>query len=324
MFKVVEQVTDIAVARDEPIVADAAMVALYRIVDRLAQSDLPVLLLGETGVGKEVIAEQLHERSSRCDRPLIRINCAALSEPLLESELFGHLRGAFTGANHDKPGLLVAADGGTVLLDEVADLPLAIQAKLLRVLENGEVLPVGAVKSVRVDVRFVAATNGDLEAAIARRAFRADLFHRLDGATLTIPPLRERRDEIRLLAHRFLQRAARHQAIAVPTLSPDADAWITSHSWPGNVRELRHVIERAVLFADGDAITCAHLPRSGACSIRPFDVEADAGDPDRARTLDAIARCHGNQTRAARMLGIARSTLVKRLDAYKAPRPRKA
>ncbi|HEY5922574.1 MAG TPA: sigma-54-dependent Fis family transcriptional regulator, partial [Kofleriaceae bacterium] len=175
------------VVRDDgagPVILDPTMTALYRVIDRLAVANLPVLLLGETGVGKEVIAEQIHQRSPRRDKPLIRLNCAAFTEQLLESELFGHVRGAFTGATHNKPGLLVTADGGTVFLDEVADLPIAIQAKLLRVLENGEVLPVGATRPVTVDVRFVSATNVDLDAAIAHGKFREDLFHRLDGATL--------------------------------------------------------------------------------------------------------------------------------------------
>jgi transcriptional regulator with PAS, ATPase and Fis domain len=318
-------------ARDDtgPVILDPAMIALYRVIDRLAVGALPVLLLGETGVGKEVIAEQLHARSPRRDKPLIRLNCAAFTEQLLESELFGHVRGAFTGANQNKPGLLATADGGTVFLDEVADLPPAIQAKLLRVLENGEVLPVGAVRPIVVDVRFVSATNVDLGDAIEDGRFREDLYHRLAGATLVIPPLRERPSEIAPLAQRFLARAARRHDMPVSALSTDAQAWIASHAWPGNVRELRHVMERALLLAGGGPIERVHFPEHRRAPSAEPDREPlvaptpVATDPEHARTLDALARCHGNQTRAARLLGIARSTLLKRLDAYNVPRPRK-
>jgi two-component system, NtrC family, response regulator AtoC len=301
-----------------PFVRDPAMVALYRVIDRLAVGVLPILLLGETGVGKEVIAEQLHARSPRRHRPLVRLNCAAFTEQLLESELFGHVKGAFTGATQSKDGLLATADGGTVFLDEVADLPLAMQAKLLRVLENGEALPVGALRPIPIDVRFVAATNVDVTEAIEDGRFREDLYHRLAGATLVVPPLRTRTSEIVPLAQRFLDRAALRHALPVPQLSADAEAWIAGHRWPGNVRELRNAMERALLLAGGEAITCAHLPL--ATVDTPILATADS---EHARTLDALARCHGNQTRAARMLGIARSTFLKRLDQYNVPRPRK-
>jgi transcriptional regulator with PAS, ATPase and Fis domain len=319
-----------------PVILDSAMVALYRVIDRLAVGTLPILVLGETGVGKEVVAEQLHARSPRRNKPLVRLNCAAFTEQLLESELFGHVRGAFTGATANKTGLLVSADGGTVFLDEVADLPLAIQAKLLRVLEAGDVLPVGALEPVRVDVRIVSATNADIGEAIEDGRFREDLYHRLAGATLVVPPLRERPSEILPIAQRFLHRAARRNNLPVGTLSPEAEQWIARHAWPGNVRELRNVMERALLLSGGGAIELAHLPAATAAddtgprrvvsiarSQDGADTSVDDRDPDRAATLDALARCNGNQTRAARMLGIARSTLIKRLDLYNVPRPRK-
>ena len=312
-----------------PVGLDHAMTALYRVLDRLAVGTLPILVLGETGAGKEVVAEQIHARSPRRSKPLVRLNCAAFTEHLLESELFGHVRGAFTGANQTKPGLLVTADGGTVFLDEVADLPLAIQAKLLRVLEAGEVLPVGALQPVTVDVRFVSATNVDVTEAIEDGRFREDLYHRLAGATLVVPPLRERPSEILPLALRFLQRAARRNNVPVAGLTPAAESWIAHHAWPGNVRELRNVMERALLLAAGTPIELAHLPLEALDDTGPRRVIAEplapiAGEDDRERTLEALSRCNGNQTRAARMLGIARSTLVKRLDLYQVPRPRKA
>jgi two-component system response regulator AtoC len=308
-----------------PIILDRAMVALYRMIDRLAVGTLPILVLGETGVGKEVVAEQLHVRSPRRSKPLVRLNCAAFTEPLLESELFGHVRGAFTGANQNKTGLLVSAEGGTVFLDEVADLPLAIQAKLLRVLENGEVLPVGALQPITVDVRIVSATNADVTEAIEEGRFREDLYHRLAGATLVVPPLRERPSEILPLALRFLQRAARRASLPVPALTAAAQVEIARHAWPGNVRELRNVMERALLLASDGPIDIDHLPASPRVleDTGPHAPITLDGDDDHARTLDALARCHGNQTRAARMLGIARSTLLKRLDLYNVPRPRK-
>jgi two-component system, NtrC family, response regulator AtoC len=313
-----------------PVILDPKMVALYRVIDRLAIGALPVLVLGETGVGKEVVAEQLHARSPRRSKPLVRLNCAAFTEELLESELFGHVRGAFTGANQGKQGLLATADGGTVFLDEIGELPLAIQAKLLRVLENGEVLPVGAVRPIRVDVRFVSATNVDLAAAIGRGAFREDLYHRLDGATIVVPPLRARPVEIAPLAHKFLQRAARRHRLAAPELSAETIAWLECQPWPGNVRELRNAIDRALLLSGGSVIEVEHLPARREALLRddptppPTPLEPVGDDPDRARIFDALARCNGNQTRAAKLLGIARSTLVKRLDQYGAPRPRKA
>jgi DNA-binding NtrC family response regulator len=306
-----------------PILIDPAMRELYRVIDRLAVGSLPILVLGETGVGKELVAEQLHARSPRHHRPLIRLNCAAFTEPLLEAELFGHARGAFTGADHARPGLLAATEGGTVFLDEIGELPLAIQAKLLRVLENGEVLPVGAVRPVAIDVRFVSATNVDLAAAVDRHRFRADLFHRLGGATLVVPPLRARPSELGPLARHFVERAAQRIGCAAPALADPALAWIEQQPWRGNARELRNAIERAVLLAGAGPIELVHLPAAGAPSPSPPGADSAPADPARHATLDALARCHGNQTRAAALLGIARSTLVKRLDAYGAPRPRK-
>ena len=306
-----------------PVVIDPVMVALFRVIDRLAVGSLPVLVLGETGVGKEVVAEQLHARSARSARPLVRLNCAAFGEQLLESELFGHARGAFTGATEHKEGLLVSADGGTVFLDEVGELPLLLQAKLLRVLENSEVLPVGAVRPVHVNVRFVAATNRDLARSIERGAFRSDLYHRLDGATLVVPPLRARRAEILPLAERFLRRAARKHGLGSPSLSDAAIAWLEGHAWPGNVRELRNTIERALLLAESPSIGIENFTCTQVDPATPVLCVSD-NDPIRARTLTVLAACNGNQTRAARDLGIARSTLVKRLDAYGTPRPQKA
>ncbi len=305
----------------------------------IAASGANVLILGETGVGKEVLAETLHRLSKRTG-PLVRINCATLSPTLLESELFGHEKGAFTGAVEARPGLLASAKGGTVFLDEVGELPAALQPKLLRAIETKEVLRVGGVRSLPVDLRFVAATNRDLPAEVARGNFRADLYFRLDGMTLLIPPLRERRSLIARLgaahpAHRGVGLA--RKARGDPSLSTVLLEQLADHEWPGNARELRTAVERALLFARGGEVKLAHFGlKTGAVStvaaMSPV-VEADSGDQtpgdpsdqlaERARIVAALAECAGNQTRAARKLGISRATLATRLVIHRIPRPRR-
>jgi DNA-binding NtrC family response regulator len=238
-----------------------ALDRLRPMVERFAAGVIPVLVLGETGVGKEVLATMLHALSPRASKPLVCLNCAALPEALLESELFGHERGAYTGAVQTKPGILESAKGGTVLLDEVAEMPLSVQAKLLRVIDQREVLRLGTTTPRPIDVRFIAATNRDLEAEVARGTFRSDLYYRLNAAQIVIPPLRQRRDEIAPLARTFVRVACRRAARSnEPRLSADALALLMEYSWPGNVRELRNVIERAVLLATGDMILPEHLP----------------------------------------------------------------
>nr|MBA3541853.1 sigma 54-interacting transcriptional regulator [Deltaproteobacteria bacterium] len=242
------------------VVADAVTQELFRVADRIAAGDISVLILGETGVGKEVMAEEIHRRSPRRARPFLRLNCAALSETLLESELFGHERGAFTSAVAAKPGLLETADGGVVLLDEIGELPMSLQVKLLRVIEEKQVRRVGGLKSRLLDVRFLAATNRDLQEHAARGLFRMDLYYRLAGATLSIPPLRERPGDIEPLVRTFLLQASRHLGGQPATITTEALAALVAYRWPGNIRELRHVIERAVLLAGSAPITPAHLP----------------------------------------------------------------
>ncbi|WP_437967525.1 sigma 54-interacting transcriptional regulator [Sorangium sp. So ce260] len=251
-------------ARKDVIVKDDAMRAVYELAERVSKGPINILLLGETGVGKEVLAESIHRASPRAARPLLRLSCVALSESLLESELFGHERGAFTGAVRAKPGLLETAEGGTVFLDEIGELPPSIQAKLLRVIEERKVMRVGGLTPTKIDVRFISATHRNLEAEVSRGAFRQDLYFRLNGVTLTIPPLRERPGEVAALAQLFAERTAKElfpseaSAAAVP-LSPAALAALQRHSWPGNIRELRNVIERAVILANGSPIGPEHL-----------------------------------------------------------------
>jgi two-component system, NtrC family, response regulator AtoC len=318
-------------------VGDKAMRELHALAARLAEGMISVLLLGETGVGKEVLAEVIHRRSPRRDAPFLRLNCAALSESLLESELFGHEKGAFTGAAQTKAGLFESASGGTVFLDEVGELPMSIQVKLLRVLEDRKVTRVGGLAPRPVDVRFVAATNRDLEAEVKKGTFRQDLFYRLDGISLTIPPLRARVSEIVPIAWTFAARASARLGRATPAFSREAEDALKAHPWPGNVRELRNVVERAVMLSERGEILPQHLlltpARESIPEVRitpaapPAQASADLrGELDaleRQRILDALESHAGNQTQAAAALGMSRRTFVTRLDAYQIPRPRK-
>ena len=308
---------------DEPVAdgesepADEEMRRVHALATRAAAGSINHLILGETGAGKEVLARRVHRLSLRAARPFVCINCEALSEALLESELFGHERGAFTGATQAKPGLLETAPGGTVFLDEVGELPAALQAKLLRVIETREITRVGSVRPRQIDVRFVAATNRDLEAEVAGGAFRRDLFYRLNGMTLVLPPLRARPREIAALARLFLRElSAAAGRRVVPRLTAEALARLQAHSWPGNVRELRNAIERALLLAAGDEIGPEHLPEATPVALAAPAIE-------RERILAALDACAGNQSRAARALGISRKVLLARLDRYGVRRPRK-
>ena len=331
-----------------PVIADTAMASLYRLVDLVAQSAISVILLGETGVGKEVIAEAIHRRSNRHEKPFVRLNCAALPDTLLESELFGYERGAFTGAVQAKPGLLETADGGSLFLDEVGEIPLATQAKLLRTLEARQVLRVGGLRPRAIDVRFIAATHRDLEALVANGKFREDLYFRMNGISLAIPPLRERLAEVRPLASMFAAEACRQAKRAEVTLSDEALALLMDYKWPGNVRQLRSVVERAVLLCPGDVVGPEHIvlgavtgpvrkksgvhlaakhstrppgARGAANKALPLTSELEA--VEKARIIEALEQCKGSQKDAAAMLGISRRTLLYRLDAYGLPRPRK-
>jgi DNA-binding NtrC family response regulator len=335
-----------------PIASDDAMQRLGRLITRVADSDLPVILHGETGVGKEVTAARIHEQSRRRGMPYLKINCAAFAESMVESELFGHERGAFTGAQQSKVGLLEAARGGTVLLDEVTELTLPIQAKLLRALGNAEILRLGSTKPTPIDLRFIAATNQDFGTLIASGKFRADLYFRLNGITLDIPPLRARTAEIVPLALQFLEALAKRSGEPPIRLSSAASAWLVRYPFPGNVRELKNLIERAAVLAAPQPIGVEHLvpdaafeerasrpqtalpaPSAATSSSSPLAAEPPSENPvelkqqlkglERDRIIEAIGKTGGNQTLAAKLLGISRRALLHRLDEYGLPRPRK-
>ncbi len=307
------------------------MEAFRGFAERAAEVLASVLLMGETGTGKTLAARWIHARSRRRDGPFVAVNCAAIPEALFESELFGHRRGAFTGASDHHPGLFALASGGTLLLDEVGELDPGRQAKLLTVLEDGEVRAVGARQPRPVDVRVMAATSRDLARAVAESSFRADLYHRLALLAWRLPPLRERGDDVLLLAARFLERFGRRHGVPGARLTPDARALVRSHPWPGNVRELSHALEAALILGEeaevgrgalervlgrlgattGEGIGRADGTRGGRYS---FD-----GSPDEEREVirSTLLRCRGNRTRTARALGMSRNTLRDRLRRYR-------
>jgi transcriptional regulator with PAS, ATPase and Fis domain len=316
----------------------AAMSRVMRMADKVAPTTISVLVLGECGVGKDVLARRLHQRSRRADKPFLAINCGALPETLIASELFGYESGAFTGAARTgKMGLLESADGGTVFLDEIGDMPLSTQATLLRVLESGELRPIMSLRPRHVDVRFIAATNKDLEEAVARKEFRRDLLHRLNTLTLAVPPLRDRVEEIPHLAQEFVEATWRKIGRpGSPRLGTEVLAWLSMQRWPGNVRELKNLMDCAAALSEGPEIgledlpTCdwqpaARQPTSEVCALVTDPVsqpEAIDGD-DRRRVLAALAACNGNQSRAAALLGVSRRTFIAKLEQYRIPRPQK-
>lgn len=372
VYELQAKVSRVTGALDEPqvdpsiILKAPAMRRLYAMARRIAASDLAVLIVGETGVGKEVVADSIHRLSPRHAQPFLRLNCAAFPESLLESELFGHERGAFTGAHRAKKGLLETADGGTVFLDEIGDMPYTIQAKLLRVLEEHKVWRIGSVVAQDIDVRFIAATHRNLDKQIETGAFREDLFFRLNGITLPIPPLRERKEEIEEMIKTFVLRFSRRQGFSIENeVSPDIVSLLVNYHWPGNVRELQNTIERAVVLAGNGPIGLEHLPLEKMSVVQPAltvsppplnafeekptespasistkttfpppsffnddvsiakNLKYQVQEVERQHIVDALNRCGGNQTRAAKELGISRRTLINRLDAYGIPRPLK-
>jgi DNA-binding NtrC family response regulator len=306
-----------------------AMRELYDTVELVAKGKIPVLVVGETGVGKELVVREIHRRSPRAARSFSMLACATLPEALIEAELFG---------------LVEMAAGGTLVLDEVSAMPLATQAKLLRILESGEVVRLGSTEPQRIDVRFVATSNRDLEQLVAAGGLRSDLYYRLNGAKLVVPPLRERRTEIAPLARQFAGAAAAEVGAKTVSITAPALLALERYDWPGNVRELRNVVQRAVLVSRGAPIGIEHIglsaspaagprmpsvPAPGSEPAQPVppaatgDLRTQLNEIERERILDALARCDGNQSQAAKLLGMPRRTLISRLEAHQLPRPRK-
>jgi DNA-binding NtrC family response regulator len=309
-----------AVAR--PIGKSKRFMELLKLAEHVAPTESTVLIQGESGTGKEVVARYIHNLSTRAEGPFMSINCGALPENLLESELFGHVKGSFTGAVRDKQGLFAAARGGSFFLDEVGEMPPSLQVKLLRVLQEREAIPVGATEAIPVDVRIIAATNRELEEEIRRGNFRSDLFYRLNVIALNLPPLRERRDDLLLLLEAFLQNMAQESGTEPKALSSDALDAVMVYEWPGNVRELENALEHAVVLSRGNLIEGSALPeRITKRRKEPLVAERSYRNP----TLEVIERAYimwvlqaegGNKTRAAEVLGIDPSTLYRKLSRY--------
>jgi DNA-binding NtrC family response regulator len=298
----------------------SGMVAVYKKIAHAADSLAPVLVVGESGTGKELVARAIHDNGARARRPFVAINCAAIPETLLESELFGHARGAFTGAVTDRKGIFEQAHGGTVLLDEIGDTSLALQVRLLRVLEESEVRPVGSTRAVHVDARVIASTNADLDQSVSAGRFRQDLFYRLNVVVIHLPPLRERRADIALLIESFLQEACRRAGRRVDISAAAVEA-LTAYDWPGNVRELENTIERLVVLGRTSTIETADLPPPLAASHAPVPERLFSDLPsleelERRYLMHVLSCVSGNRTRAADVLGVDRRTLYRMAERF--------
>jgi two-component system response regulator HydG len=302
------------------------MEKLYRIIAKAANSSHPVLILGESGTGKEMVARSIHYSGPFRDKPFIPVDCGSLVPTLIESELFGYVRGAFTGANQAKDGLLAIAEGGTVFLDEVGELPVDLQSKLLRAIQEKEIRPVGSTRRIPINVRILAATNRDLEQAVTEGAFRRDLYFRLNVLSLRIPPLRERREDIPLLLAHFMERSSRASG-QEKTLTDEAIKAMLAYDWPGNVRELENCLERTCAFTSGPLIHVADLPPAiaGAQGTIPANGNGHSqnkivpmAELEKQTILSAIAELNGDKLQAARLLGIGKTTLYRKLKDYAA------
>jgi len=311
--------------RLEALCRDPRSLELLEIARRVAPTGATVLISGESGCGKEVVARYLHQRSSRAAAPFVAVNCAAIPENLLEATMFGYEKGSFTGATRAQPGKLEQAQGGTLLLDEISEMSLALQAKLLRVLQEREVERVGGTHPIALDVRIVATSNRDLPAAVAKGAFRDDLYYRLSVFPLWIPPLRERTGDILPLAREFLVRAAAQAGLEGIIFSAEAEALLQAHAWPGNVRELENAVQRALILATGDVIAAADLrlaPMSAAVArpsvaVEPIAVGHDMKSLERAHILETLAAVNGSRKLAVARLGISERTLRYKLNQYR-------
>ncbi len=297
-----------------------AMEGVLDTVRQVADSSSPVLITGETGTGKELVARALHAEGTRRERPFIAVNCSAISAGLMESELFGHLKGSFTGADRPREGLFGAADGGTLFLDEIGEMPLDLQPKLLRVLQEGEVRRIGETRSRKVDVRVLTATARDLKDEVANNRFRDDFYYRLAVVEINIPPLRERKEDIPLLARHFVEKIARREGRAVPALGSDALEALQGYDWPGNVRELENFMEKTMIFCRGEVIDLGRLPwevrRKSRGEAEDYSLKKAVERMEREYIRKALAATQGNRTQAAQMLEISLRSLQYKLKDY--------
>jgi len=308
------------------------MQRLYALMESVGKVDTTVLITGESGTGKELVAEALHEESPRCNRSLVKVDCTAIPEELLESELFGHKKGSFTGADRDRLGRILQADGGTLFLDEIGDITPRMQLRLLRFLQERTFYPVGRDQPIQVDVRVITATNADLKEKVRKDQFREDLYFRLRVVDIILPPLRERKEDIPMLSQHFLTRFEEKMGKSITGFSDSVMELLNNHFWPGNIRELEHVIERAYVLCPGDTITTDHLPSevihsapiqqeisepvSHAAPLQQHTGPGKEPESEVERVLDALRRTAGNKAKAARLLGIDRSTLYRKISSY--------
>src|SRR5467141_2708347 len=319
-----EKRLEIAEARPTPIFKSKPMQEIEELIAAMAPSDANVLIVGESGVGKEVIANAIHARGRRAGRPIVKLNCAAFPQTMIEGELFGYVKGAFTGAVHDFSGMIAAADGGTLFLDEISDIPSDLQTRFLRVLQEREYRPLGSTHTLKADFRLIAATNRPIAQALAENRLRSDLYYRLNTFQIEVPPLRERKQDIPPLVTFFVKQFAQQLGKSEPEISPEAFQKLLDYSWPGNVRELQNTMEYAVVLAHQNMVGVKELPgelqlpaalQQTERSVVPPAVQS-LDDMERVTILQALAHCHGNKKKAAELLGIQRPTLYNKLKRY--------
>jgi DNA-binding NtrC family response regulator len=320
-----EKRLEIAEARPTPIFKSKPMQEIEELIDAMAPSDANVLIVGESGVGKEVIANTIHARSRRAGQPVVKLNCAALPQTMIEGELFGYVKGAFTGAMHDFPGMIAAANGGTIFLDEISDMPADLQTRFLRVLQEREYRPLGSTQTMKADFRAIASTNRPIVQALAENRMRSDLYYRLNTFQIEVPPLRKRKEDIPPLIAQFLKQFSQQLGKPEPDISPDAFQKLLDYSWPGNIRELQNAIEYAVVLARQGLIDVKELPteiqlptalQQAELGALPRSGVQSLDDVERNAILQALAECRGNKKKAAELLGIQRPTLYNKMKRY--------
>ena len=320
-----EKRLEIAETRAVPIFKSKAMQQIEELINAMAPSEANVLITGESGVGKEVIANLIHVRSRRAEKPMVKLNCAAFPQTLIEGELFGYMKGAFTGATNDFPGMIAEASGGTLFLDEISEMPADLQTRFLRVLQEREYRSLGSTRTLKADFRLIAATNRPVAQALAENRLRTDLYYRLNTFQIEVPPLRERKEDIPPLVAFFVKQFAQQLGKSEPSIAPDAFQKLVDYSWPGNVRELQNAMEYAVVLARQDLVGVKELPaevqlptvlqRTERAAAAQQGVQS-LDDVERATILQALAQCHGNKKKAAQLLGIQRPTLYNKMKRY--------